>query len=157
MVTNWLDMFCQIINLPFGAIGKMKIGNLVGGIIQMLALPLGYVFLVIGYGPSSVFVAIMITIILKTIGMWIITHKYVPFSWKKAFTDVFFPSLYVTMLALVVPVVIVSCCEESWIRLVLNVIFTEFSLLIIIYSIGIKDFERLFFKQLILKKINKYL
>ena len=157
LVTNWLDMFCQIINLPFGAIGKMKVGNLVGGIIQMLALPLGYILLVIGYGPSSVFIAIMITIILKTIGMWIITHKYVPFSWNNAFNEVFSPSFYVTMLALIVPIVIVSCYEKSWTRLVINVIFTELSLLIIIYSIGIKDFERLFFKQLILKKINKYL
>lgn len=159
LITCFIDQFCQIINMPFGAIGKMMAGNLGGGIIQMLALPLGYVLLYLDFPAYSVFCAILLTIILKTIYMWILTRRFVNFRWKLVANKLFKPTLLVTLFSLFVPLIIFKVMETGIFRLLLLTILSELSLIFIIYKIGLTEQERSTFVHILKKKLyfEKYL
>lgn len=142
LVTNLIDLYCQIVNMPFAAIGEMKYGNLGGGILQILALPLGYVFLKLGLSPYWVFIAIMITIVLKTIFMWYITRHYVWFSLRDVFEQLFKPTMIVIFSSLLVPTIICQYMDDGWMRFFVLSVSSEICLAVIIYMRGMTASEK---------------
>ena len=142
LITCYLDQYCQIINMPYGAIGKMMAGNLGGGIIQMLALPLGYLCLIFDLPSYFVFYAILITIIFKTIYIWILTHSFIKFEWSVVAKTLFFPTIIVTILSMIVPLFIIKIMDESFLRFVTLSILSELSLFYIIFKIGLTIREK---------------
>ncbi len=58
MITYLMETFHSASLMSYHAIGRIKTGNIVGGTLMILALPLSYISLKIGYPAYSVFIVI---------------------------------------------------------------------------------------------------
>ncbi len=128
--------------MAYHAIGKIKTGNLFGGTLMILSLPIGYICLKIGMAPPSVF---YVLIIINSIGtlfdFWLI-HHYVAFSYGKFLLDVALPMILVTVLSVVAPFVIIYLVPTSIMRFITNTIFMEVIMVFVIWCVGVRSEER---------------
>lgn len=79
-----VESFHSAYLMAFHAIGKMKMGNMVCGSLMILTLPAGYIALKMGLPPYSVFVIILANNVVCHVFSWVLTHRYVPFSYWQA-------------------------------------------------------------------------
>lgn len=149
------ESFHSAFLMAFHAIGRMKLGNLLCGSLMILALPIGYIALKIGFPPYSVFIIILVTNIVCHIISWMIVHSYVPFSFRHLVLIVYLPCLLVTMCALPIPLLIMRNLEEGWLRFFVLLTVSELLYGLSIYFIGFNRMERQELVIPVLVKIKK--
>ena len=128
--------------MSYHAIGKIKVGNIIGGSMMIFALPLAYIFLKLGFPPYSVFIAIFIMNFLQMFFGWYIIHHYVAFSYLKLAKDVYLPTIVITLISVAIPYLISTHMEEGWVRLIVLTISTEVVMMLLICFVGLKKNER---------------
>ena len=139
--------------MPYHAIGKLNIGNGIGGILMFLALPLTVVFFKTGLPPYWAFIAIFITNSFQQLITWVVVHKYVPFDYSDLFKDVYRPIGMVTSVSAIIPLTIRCLMNQGWARFFVLLISTELALAVNIYAIAMTCTERTRLKQFIYSKI----
>lgn len=139
--------------MPYHAIGKLGIGNVIGGTLMVLSLPLTYLLFKIGLPPYWAFIAIMITNSLQQITTWVVIHNYITYSYWALLKKVYFPIGIVTLLSVLCPLIINHFMEQGWVRLIVLLISTELVLALIIYAIALTDSERESFKRILKTRI----
>lgn len=128
--------------MAYHAIGKIKTGNLFGGTLMILSLPIGYICLKIGMAPPSVFyVLIIVNSIGTIIDFWLI-HHYVAFSYGKFLLDVALPMILVTALSVVAPFLISHSFPASIMRFFTNTIIMELIMILVVWYVGVRPEER---------------
>lgn len=140
-------------NMAFHAIGKVKFGNIVGGTLLILSLPISYLCLWLGLKPYSVFVVLLIINIIETIFDFFLIHFYVTFSIRKVVFTIFLPMFVVTIISIIPPIALSFLLGVSFLRMILNIILIEIVLIISIWWLGISNKERAMIKNLITKKL----
>jgi len=156
LVTYLMETFHLASLMSYHAIGKIKLGNIVGGTIMILALPLSYVVLKLGTPAYSVFVVIFAINLTQMFWGWIIVHRYVPFSYIRLIKTVYFPTIIITLISILPPYLIHSNMEQGWMR---TIILTSSTILVIAISslyIALKNDDRMKLFSLIKKKIKNY-
>ena len=139
--------------MPYHAIGKLGTGNVIGGTLMFLSLPLTYVLFKIGLPPYWAFIAIFITNTLQQITTWVVIHNYVPYSYWNLLKKVYLPIGIVTILSVLCPLAINHFMEQGWARLIVLLISTELVLAVIIYAIALTSSERDTFKRFVQTRI----
>ena len=139
--------------MPYHAIGKLGTGNVIGGTLMFLSLPLTYVLFKIGLPPYWAFIAIFITNTLQQITTWVVIHTYVPYSYWELLKKVYLPIGIVTVLSVLCPLAINQFMEQGWARLIVLLISTELVLAVIIYAIALTSSERDTFKRFVQTRI----
>lgn len=140
--------------MPYHAIGKIRMGNLIGGGLMLIALPVSYVLFRCGFEPYWAFITVFITNGLQQITTWIIIHNYVEYRYKSLLTEVYLPCILVTLLAMVMPVIIHFSMPQGWLRLLTLTITSEIALFFIIAYVGLKVNERKRIISMIKQKIR---
>ena len=139
--------------MPYHAIGILNKGNVIGGTLMVLALPLTYVFFKMGLPPYWAFIAIFITNTTQQLTTWIVIHEYVPYSYKDLLSKVYLPVIIVTCLSVICPLVINHFMSQGWGRFIILFLSSEICLAVIIYYIALTKEEKVVLTQLIKNKI----
>lgn len=155
MITYLMETFHSASLMSYHAIGRIKTGNIVGGTLMILALPLSYVALKIGFPAYSVFIAIFgVNFIQMFFGWWLI-RRYVSFEWNTLIKTTYLPTILITVMSCIMPFIIVLNMTESWLRFFIVIISIELPLLFMTYFIAIEKDERAKIKNIIYNKITK--
>lgn len=139
--------------MPYHAIGKLGTGNVIGGILMFLSLPITYIMFKQGLPPYWAFIAIFITNTLQQITTWGVIHGYVPYSYLDLLKSVYLPIAVITLLGVVCPLVVKHFMEDGWLRFIVLLVSTEAVLAVLIYLQGLTQSERNTFKNFVKTRI----
>jgi hypothetical protein len=138
-VPEYASVFCQIVLLqsllsamitPIAfcvhATGKIKLMNLINGILYSTILPVSYLFFRLGFSPVYGFLT---NLMLSVIGFFVwllILKKYIDYSIRKFFKQVVSICLFITSISLLFPIIIHFKLDYGWLRFIL-VLFSTIS------------------------------
>ena len=156
LCTYLMETFHQASLMSYHAIGKIKLGNIVGGTLMICALPLSYVALKLGAPAYAVFIVIFFVNLTQMFWGWMIVHRYVAFSYMRLVKQVYVPTISISLIAVVSPLLLTHYMEQGWLRLIILGFVTEIIILMATYQIALGKKERQlainFFRNKILKK-----
>lgn len=141
--------------MPYHAIGKIKTGNIVGGSMMISALPISYLVLKTGAPAYSVFVVILVVNFVQMIFCWWLIGRYKRFSYKTLLMRVYYPTIMVTIISLIVPLYIVSHFDEGLLRFVYLFSISEIVIITSSFYIGLNSQERLKIVKIVKSKLLK--
>lgn len=137
LITYLMETFHQSSLMAYHAVGKIKLGNIVGGTLMILALPLSYVALKCGTQAFSVFIVIFGVNFTQMFWGWMIIHRYEKFSYLELIKRVYVPTIGITIIAVIAPFVISSLMEDGWCRFFVLGFITEVVMLTATYFIAL--------------------
>jgi O-antigen/teichoic acid export membrane protein len=139
------------------AIGRIKIYQIVAGGIQLLTLPIGFIFLKLGYPPYSI---ILVSFILETIStiFRVFYFKYLTgYSVYEYFKNVLLNSFLSIIPVILVVYYVQNQFSNNWLNLILVFVCSMLTYLISIYFIGLGMNDKYMLKQLFKTIKNKIL
>ena len=140
--------------MPYHAIGRLNVGNVIGGTLMVMALPITYVFFKMGLPPYWAFIAIFMTNTTQQITTWVVIYNYVPYSYKELLSKVYLPITLVTVLSVIIPALMRFQMPQGWVRFILLFATSELSLAAIIYIIALTKEEKEAVKRFINNRIH---
>jgi len=137
------------------ASGKIKVYQSVVGGLLILILPISYIFLKLGYSPQvTLYVSISISILALFCRLWII-RPLVDLSIIKFTKLVLFPISMVVVIAVIPPLITKYFIDSGILEFFMVSIISVLSVMVTIYFIGLKNEERLFMKNKVMKYLAK--
>lgn len=155
LLTYLMETYHMASLMSYHAIGKIKLGNIVGGTLMMMALPLSYVALRLGAPAYSVFIIIFFVNLTQMFWGWMVVHRYVKFSYQQLIKMVYVPTILITFLSVIAPTIISMTLEPGWIRFIVLSIVSEIIILVLVFYIALNADERQKTLAFVRKKINK--
>jgi O-antigen/teichoic acid export membrane protein len=152
LINALIDTVSGPLMAAMAATGKIKVYQLVVGGLSILILPVTYLFFKFGYPPESTFIVSINIAVVAFVFRLLFTKKQIPeFSIRQFIQEVLIRNIPVILLSVLIPWLIISNMHPGFTRLIL-VTLTSLSISIItIYSVGLKNNERLFIKNAMLK------
>lgn len=158
-ILGLVDMLICSLNTPLTqvtfATGKIKTYQIVSSCINLLLLPVCYVFLKIGYDATSVFVITIVFSLINQVGCLICMKKVFPYSLRAYIKSVIIPLAIVSILLPVIPLILKTYLTSSFIRLVLICVSDLTLAICLIYFLVLNKSEKSFVIDFIFKKILK--
>lgn len=140
------------------AIGRIKVYQMVAGGIQLLTLPVGLLFLKLGYAPHSIIIVSFILESISTVFRMFYFRYLTGYPIKDYSINVFYRS-FVSLVPTVLVVLIVSnLFDNPWISLLIVLLVSALAYSGFIYLLGITKEEKGVLKQLfntVVKRFNK--
>lgn len=155
LITYLVETYHMSSLMAYHAIGRIKTGNLVSGSTMIMALPISYLFLKMGFPAYSVFIVIFIVNFIQMFYCWWLIHGYVSFSYKELIHKVYLPTFIITLLAIIPPLVIYLSLQDSWLRFLLVLVVTEVCLVPLFFFIGLEKEEQEKVMSIIKRKLHK--
>ena len=155
IVSMLVSNFNTPLSLVVHAVGKMKLYQIVTGIIIMSVLPISWILLIIGKNPLLVFWADLFIVIVNQIVCLIVLRKIFPYSLNDYIRRVLIPTVLVGLLSLIIPISCHIVMRESFARLLCVAGTTVISSFASIYFFGLNINERNQVNQFIKRIINK--
>ena len=126
------------------ATGKIRNYQLVVGGLQILNLPVSYLFLRMGYAPESVFIiAIIISVCCEMARLYML-HGMIKLPVRDFLYKVYFNVITVSVVASVLPYLIIKGMEENFLNLIWTSLFCVICTAISVLYIGCNKEERMF-------------
>lgn len=138
--------------MTYHAIGKIKTGNMEGGTILMMALPISYLILRFGGKVEWCLVTIVLLNQISHFNGLRLIHGYVPFRLVDYFSSVYKPVALVTACAVVVPLMIHLMMPAGALRFICNLLFAEISLCATVWFLGLTDQEKTMVEKIFKQK-----
>jgi O-antigen/teichoic acid export membrane protein len=136
------------------ATGKIKKYQIIVGGLQMMNLPVSYMFLKLGGIPEgTMIIAIVFSQCCLAARLWLL-RGMIGLSAKKYLRQVYFNVLFVSVLSFILPYLVFSNMEEGFIRLLVVGLVSLISTTLIIYFVGCTQKERDFAMIKIMKFYN---
>lgn len=124
----------------FHATGKLKLTNIVVGLILCMAFPLAYLLLKLGYSPESVFIAANITMALSEIASVFILKKYIKFSIIDYVKQVYCRCIFISFVSSFLPILVYKFIDNSsFVDLLITILTSTISSGISIWLFGINS------------------
>lgn len=153
MIVNILvDALSGTIGYGALATGNVKKYQLIIGTLFLLAIPASYLFLKLGYKPE---VTIIISIFLSFLALFVrlnLLRNLIKFPILLYIKKVVLIVIPIFILSSLFPILIVENMESAFIRLILTILTSSFSILLFSYIIGTNKEE----KGIILDKIRSF-
>ena len=152
-----IDLLLCTLNTPVTQIafatGDIKKYQMFNSIVNLLLIPVCYVFLKMGYEAESVFVLTIIFTIINQIICLYLLHSLFEFSYLDYLKQIILPCFLISIVLPVLPMVIRINMNESFVRF-LSIGFSDIVLALpLIYFIILNKSEKSFVIQYINKKI----
>lgn len=155
LCTYLMETYHQASLMSYHAIGKIKLGNIIGGTLMMCALPLSYVTLKLGAPAYSVFIVIFFVNLTQMFWGWIIVHRYVFFSYRRLIKKVYVPTMSITLIAVIAPLLLINKMQQGWFRFLILGIVTETIILVSVYLIALNKKDRILALNIVKHKFFK--
>lgn len=154
ILNSMIDCFSNPLNTAVSSSGKIKVFQLSNGILMLMVLPISYFVLKMNANPVWVFlVQLFLTGITHFIKL-IFAKNRTGISVRNYSREVYVPSLMVTVISPIIPMVIYSQLEHSIFVLLFVTIVCFLSVAFFSYTIGLKKSERDYVKTSIKNKLN---
>ena len=154
ILTAIVDSTAYPLQTSISATGKIKKFQIITGGLLLLNLPIAWIFLHLGYPPQvTMYIAIAISIIaqITRIGF---AKKYTNLDVSKYIREVVLVIGLVTLLAYILPVVTHFYMREGLIRFFVVGIISVLSCVIVVFTVGLNNQERVYLKGIIKNKLN---
>ena len=155
IISSLITVFNPAMSFVVHATGKMKTYQVAGALIDLLILPVAYLFLKMGFQPESVFIVSIVFNIIQQIVSLIIVNKLVPFSIKEYIVRVWVPLSIVVLIAVIPLLGIHSFMSQGFLRLCIVVVVSSFVIMGLSYCAAFNNSERLIFKGFVKKVFKK--
>lgn len=143
LITSWI----QPLHTANLATGKIKLFQTMRGAVMLMMIPVSYGALKLGGSPETVFVSQLTLTFAAQITMLIIIRPLIRLSLKEYFKEVFLKPIFVTVLAVVLPLYLYSVLSVIFLNIVIISVVSIFSVLISIYLVGLNASEKVFIKE----------
>ena len=155
LITYLMETYHLASLMPYHAIGRIELGNLVGGTLMILSLPFSYIALKLGAPSYSVYIVIFFVNLTQTFWGWIIVHRYEKFSYLKLIKDVYSPTIIITCISVAVAMVCYKSMADGWMRLIVLTLSTEVTILVSTCILALNAEERVKVMSIIKKRVSK--
>lgn len=155
LCTYLMETFHQASLMSYHAIGKIKLGNIVGGTLMICALPLSYVALKCGAPAYSVFIVIFVVNFTQMFWGWMICHRNVAFSYLSLVKKVYAPTMGITLISLIAPILLTHYMEQGWGRFFILCLLTEVVLLSSVWLVALSKEDRKMAIKMLENKFGK--
>lgn len=154
IINSLIDMLSNLLTTAVKAYGKIRKYQLIVSFLLMMNLPLSYVCFSLGATPeASLYIYGIISAILMLVRLYLL-NQMIGLSVNSFFHKVLLDVFMVTILALIAPSIYYLLSSESLFRLAVITLLSLLSVGISVYWVGLKDNERLYFRNFIARKIN---
>lgn len=135
------------------ATGNIRNYQLIVGGLQIINLPLSYLFLKLGYPPETVFiVAIFISVCCEMARLYML-RSMIQLSMRSFLREVYFNVILVTIVAAIIPVILFKALPEDFLGFIINCVCCVLCTAISILYIGLSRNER----QMIITKTMTFI
>lgn len=135
--------------------GRIALYQSVVGTILILTVPIGYLTLKMGYGPTAVY---MVSIVMSLTSYFIrllILKRLMPFPIKKYLGEVFCVNTLVAVISLSIPVYLHIELEKSLLNTIVVILISFFWSALAVYSIGLNKVEKKFLMGFIQRILHR--
>lgn len=137
------------------ATGNMKLYQTVGSIVDLLVLPVAYLFLKLGYSPESVFVVSMVFVFIKQIVCLLIVRHLVTFSIKNYCIGVVIPLLLMSLMTFAAVIGIHTLLQTGFARLIVVVLSSTVCIVVLSYLMVLNSREKEIVLEFVRKKLQR--
>lgn len=155
IITTMIQSLSYSFNTAISATGKIKWYQIIVGGLQVLNLPISYVFLKLNYPPQiTMYITIAVAILSQTIRVlfMIKMHNMLISVYLE---DVILKVISVTILSWIIPYWINTIMSEGLVRLISVTFASILIFVVIVYFIGITNIERRLLKNFVRQKISR--
>lgn len=156
MIISLVSSLSYSLIVSIHAYGDIKRFQIWEGTILLLIIPICYLLLKNGFGPTSTLIVHLIISIIAQIVRMFLVSKAVKFSNLEYFNKVMLKLLITVPFCLIFPYLLNTQMAEGWFRLVLNSIVSVLSVVGFGYLFGLDKTEKEFVKQLLTKYKRKF-
>lgn len=153
-----VDMLICTLNTPVTQVtfstGNINTYQIVSSCINLLLLPVCYIFLKLGFDATSVFVITIIFSIVNQIGCLICMRKVFAFSMRSYLKTVVIPLTIITILLPIVPYFVSIYMTTSFLRLFLICIVDVILAFFLIWGVVLNAQEKSLIREFIHKRIQ---
>lgn len=154
IIISMIDAMAQPLMTTIHSTGHVSLYQSLVGTMNILNLPISFVFLRLGYAPVVVF---YVSLIITTISLFVrlaIVKRYIPsFPVSSYVIDVFCVCVLVTLISIIVPLISYYYLDNSISSVLIVCIISEISIISTVFIFGLKGDERLFVRQIVKKKL----
>ncbi len=160
LTTIMLDSISGPLMTGIQATGKIRLFQVIVGTLQILILPLTYLFFKFDYPPPITYViSIFISLVALIIRLLLFKKLIKEFSLKLFIKEVLLTGISVAALSTCLPVILKFVLKDSILNSVIIIVVFLLSSICSIYFLGLNDNERMVIKRIIkklLKRINSF-
>lgn len=127
-----IDKLASPVTALVHATGKIMKYHLVSGVVNIMVIPLAWGMLSLGFGPTSVYFATLLGVIVAQFSFLFIIREMLPFSIRAYLRMVFWPFLLVSLPSIVIPSMISLIMNEGLFRLLL--VFAVSTMMVVLFS-----------------------
>lgn len=139
------------------ATGNIKKYQIIVGLLQMMNLPISYIFMLNGFAPEMVFVVAIIISQFCLVARLCMAHYALGISLLHFLLQVYLNVITVSFISLILPSIIVFILQESFNSFILSSITSVICTMLTIYFIGCNKKERKFINGKILSYYHKFI
>lgn len=153
-----IQIMFQSMDFPVGyginAVGKMKLPNLTSSFVYLLVLPVSYICLKLGAGPTIAYATTVLAFPFTMLFDVLILNKYINFKISHFYFSVVLKTIVLTIVSSIIPLVIHIRMEEGWHRVIIVSISSIMVTILVLYTMGIDDKMRLIIKNRLIEIIK---
>lgn len=154
LLTAFVGAFANPTTCIAYATGKVKWFSIIVSSINLLIIPVAYLFLKLGYGPASALVVSLVMTVLVQITRIIVTSKITVLNLKDYCKHVVLPTCIYSILCPILPFIIIRVLPLGFLRLIITCFLSVLASLFFAWTVGLNGFERNFVRSKI-KFLNK--
>lgn len=156
IVSSFFEALSAPLWTAIGATGDVKMYQFWVSLIILLDIPIVYIFLKMGMGPTIVFVITIVVNFFAYIFRLIYIRKYVRYSFLSYLKDVICPCATVSAASIPISYLLSNYGGPSVYSLLFMVVLSVTITAASIYFFGLKKNEKTFIMGIITKRLNKY-
>ena len=146
-----IDKLATPVTALVHATGRIMRYHLVSGLINIMVIPLAWIMLSIGYGPTSVYLATLIGAVVAQGAFLFVIKGLLPFSIRTYFIKVCLPFMIVTVCSISLPIIFFMTMKQGLLRLLIVVGLSIGTMSFFTFIFGLTSRE----KEIILGLIRK--
>ena len=155
IVISMVDAMSHPLMTSIQATGSVAVYQSVVGTLNILNLPISYVFLKLGYPPLTVFhISLIITVVSVFVRLVIVKHYISSFPFTEYALKVFGICLLVSIVSVVIPIILHIYLNQTLYNVLCICLACLISVIITVYLIGMNKDERLFVINIVASKLK---
>lgn len=157
LLTAFVSAFANPTTAIAYATGKIKNFSIVVSFFNLMIVPVAWLFLKLGYGPTSaMLVSLAFTILVQIIRLIVVANMTV-LKVGDYMKHVILPVVLYSVLCVAAPLLLKYSLDKGWLRLLLILLVSALSSLVFVWLVGLTKTEKQFVmsKTQSLKKIRK--
>lgn len=155
LLTIMIDKLSTPVNLVVHASGKMKLMNIVSGILNLIVIPIALLALISGMGAVDVYWIVFVMTVFSQSAYMVVLKKIVNYSIVQYLRNVVVNCFLVMAASCVFPLIAHVAFQESFIRLLIVILTSIVCGLIAVYLLGLNSKEKKLCNSMIHSCINK--